>query len=274
MEISGSEANLTSVEGLTKAVAAEQPGEYQRGHEIGTFDGTFCPRCGATRRMQLISLFWDDRWASAPNPQGQSMQLESSGRAPDPPRDLPAADDPTPALFVARCVQCDHILTLLVHPGPAGIEVVALPEAYGGVTTPSTPPEVAYYLDQAARSMAVAAFTAAVVMYRAALEHLLLEQGYDQKMLGPKIEALLNDQSAPSWRDQLDAEYLRVIKDLGNAAVHTNGGDVTKQHAFEAKLVREVEALFAELLDVIYEQQTKKEDRLAVLRKLSDSFKS
>ena len=50
------------------------------------------------------------------------------------------------------------------------------------MTTASTPPEVAYYLDQAARSQAVVAFTATVVMYRAALEHLRLEQGYDQKM--------------------------------------------------------------------------------------------
>jgi hypothetical protein len=65
---------------------------------------------------------------------------------------------------VAVCLQCDAQLILLAHEGPDGVELLALPSMYGGLATPHTPPSVAYYLDQARRSLAVGARSAAVVI--------------------------------------------------------------------------------------------------------------
>ena len=70
----------------------------------------------------------------------------------------------------------------------------------------------------------------------------------------------------------LDDEYFRVIKDLGNAAIHPNDGNVERQHGFEAALLRQVGALFAELLDVIYEQPEKRKQRLGTLRKAAETI--
>jgi hypothetical protein len=159
-------------------------------------------------------------------------------------------------------LQCDGQIVLLVLNGPNGLDLVALPSTYGGLATPNTPAPVAFYLDQAQRAQAVGALSAAVAMYRSALEHVLEEQRYTVSMLGPKIEALLGDPDPPHWRDAIDPDYLRVIKDLGNASLHTNAGDIEKQRVFEANLIREVQALFTELLDTIYEQPERKNERL------------
>jgi hypothetical protein len=185
----------------------------------------------------------------------------------------PAADNPSPALFVAICLQCQSHLTLVANRGPEGMAVVALPVTYGGLATPSTPEGVAYYLDQAQRSFAVGALSAAVAMYRSALEHLLHEQGYTEGMLGKRIRSLLDDDSPPPWRDRLDPDYLNVINKLGSAAIHANDGDVSQQVLFETELLAEVRDLFVELLDEVYEQPARKQSRLARLRTAADSIK-
>jgi hypothetical protein len=68
-----------------------------------------------------------------------------------------------------------------------------LPQVHGGLATPHTPKLDAYYLAQAKRAQSVGANSAVVAMYRSALEHLLYEQGYEDRMVGPKITALLRD---------------------------------------------------------------------------------
>lgn len=257
--------DLASLAGLTAVVARPDPGAHQRLATIGTFNGTFCAHCGGTRRMQLICLFWDDRWA-----EGSPREIDSrTGQTHTP----PAVEDPSPALFVAVCLQCQSRLTLVAHRGPQAMELVALPDTYGGLATPSTPEGVAYYLDQAQRSFAVGALSAAVAMYRSALEHLLHEQGYTEGMLAKRIAALLEDESPPPWRDRLDPEYLVVINKLGNAAIHANDGDVGQQVVFATALLAEVRELFVELLDEVYEQPARKQSRLTRLRTAADSIK-
>jgi hypothetical protein len=184
--------DLCTLEGLTKAVAYEPPGSGQRLQTIDAFDGTFCPACNDERRMVLVCLYWQDRWAPGARRRFDGPVLEGSATAEAVPGP-PAAENPDPALFVAGCVQCDSQIVLLVVNGPNGVELITLPSTYGGPATPNTPKAVAFYLDQAQRSQAVGALTAAVTMYRAALEHVLEEQGYQERMLGPKISALLDD---------------------------------------------------------------------------------
>ena len=174
-----------------------------------TPDGTYCPSCGATRRMEVAVL--DEHFHG----------------------EVEFTPDKLPFLGLLGCRQCHERIIVLAYVGPSGVEVVALPSSYGGLSTPLTPAPVAYYLDQAQRAQSIGALSAAVAMYRAALEQLLFEQGYRDGMLKAKIDALVADTDPPKWVRDLDPEYLTVIKDLGNAAIHPNDGDITKQRALD-----------------------------------------
>jgi hypothetical protein len=220
-----------------------------------TPDGTYCPSCGAVRRMGIQTI-------------GITFATPHAHSTPKP----VLLGDGAPGIVLLTCVQCQERIVVVAYIGPSGPAVVALPSTYGGLTTQATPDAVSYYLDQAQRSQSIGALSAAIAMYRAALEQLLHEQGYGVGMLNAKITALEADPSPPSWLRDLDADFLRVIKDLGNGAIHPNGGDIEKQQALDSQLVREVRELFVELLDDIYEQPKRKAGRLSSLRSAARSF--
>jgi hypothetical protein len=249
------ELDLATLDGLSKAVANAAPTSFrsQVRENLGGWRGTYCGHCGDLRRMTLIRLHWTDRWSEV----GTS---------------IPPSDNPSPALFIAVCLECESGMTLVVFPGPQGMQLVALPSTYGGLSTPNTPESVAFYLDQAQKCQAMGALSAAVAMYRAALEHVLHEQGYTEGMLGKRIETLMADEHPPEWRGRLGDEYLGVINKLANAAIHANNGDVSQQMVFDAELLRGVRELFIELLDEIYEQPTIRANRLARLREAAGSI--
>ncbi len=140
-----------------------------------------------------------------------------------------------PSLFRYTCVECRSQWTTLVYKGPHGASLAVFGESLGGLSTPNTPEAVAYYLGQAYKSQAASANTAAIAMYRAALEHLLFEQGYTTRELGPKLGALDRDVTAgkgPPWAHRLNLAFLKVLKDLGNYSIHPNDGDVAGQERF------------------------------------------
>jgi hypothetical protein len=180
----------------------------------------------------------------------------------------------TPALFGLACMQCKTEATALVYAGPDGPDLAILSSARGGLSTPNTPDSVSYYLDQAHRAESIAATSAATAMYRSAVEMLLFEQGYQNGMLNKKIEALLADSNPPAWREQVDSEYLDALKQLGNAAIHPNDGDVTKQRVLDRQLIAEIRVVFEELLDVVYERPAREAARKAKLRSASEAFAS
>jgi hypothetical protein len=250
-------ADLATLEGLTQVLADKHTA---RDGQMGDWDGTYCHRCGDFRRMNLVALFWQERWAKGVIPTVHGPMSES------------ATERPVPSLFVATCLQCESRLSLVVYQGPEGARLVALPETYGGLSTPNTPDGIKYYLDQAERANSVGALSAAIVMYRSALEHLLHEQGFTEGMVGKRLEALQNATNPPPWRDQLHPDYLKVVNALANAAVHANNGDVSQQEEiFREQLLREVRELFAELLDLVYERQAKTASRLARLQAAASS---
>jgi hypothetical protein len=169
-------------------------------------------------------------------------------------------------MYLALCVQCDHLYVLVVHPGPNGIELAALPASYGGLATPNTHPAVAYYLDQANRARSLAAFSAAAAMYRAALDQLLFHEGFENGMLGKKISDLEKAASPPTWFKDLNPVYLEVINELGSGAIHPNDGDHKKQEAIDRNLTEAVDSMFTEILDRIYERPKIEADRLAKIK--------
>ena len=193
----------------------------------------YCPVCGGPRRVTVYVLY----------PLKHGGVFYNEGQEPQ-----QLAKQIEPALFVMQCLQCHTLFTAVLFEGPPG---------------------VAYYLDQAQRSQNVGANSAAVAMHRSALEHLLHEQGYEMRMLGPKIAALeagIKDGSAPRWARELNREYLTVIKRLGDAAIHPGEGDVDRQVALDNALLRQLRVTFSELLQVVYEREHEEKGRLHALR--------
>ena len=73
--------------------------------------------------------------------------------------------------------------------------------------------------------------------------------------------------SGPPWARDLETDFLSVLKDLGNAAIHPNDGDVTKQAAFDRDLLVRVKETFLLLLFLVYEAPKKRDASLTALRK-------
>lgn len=209
-----------------------------------------CPQCGDLRKMNIRSI----RLADSFYERGRDVDVESL----------------LPSLFQFWCVQCNSPFTAVGYQGPNGHSLAVFPSSYGGLRTPNTPPGVAYYLDQASRSRSVGALSAAMAMYRGALEHLLFEQGFEKGLCGNKIAALeskIADNSAPQWAGDLDVEVLKALKDLANGALHPNNGDIEKQKALDANLILQVEAVFGVLLFLVYDAPKKKQEGLAAFSK-------
>jgi hypothetical protein len=199
-----------------------------------------CPKCGDSRRMDMILKFRQEAMSHTP-----------------------------PILTTLHCVQCDTSFTGIVYKGPGGLALAVLPSTYGGLTTPHTPAGVAYYLDQAQRAHSIGANSAAITMFRGALEHLLFEQGFKTGMCGRKIadlEKAIVEKTAPKWAYELDTEFLTVMKQLGDGSIHPNDGDVTQQEKLDSDLIARVRHTFQMLLFLIYELPHEKQQRKLALQ--------
>lgn len=267
-----SDHDLTSLNGLLAAVAAyagriarERPAvlegrepravrpdeiEFEAGTELGDFTGTYCGRCGELRRMNLVAE--DSRCVRLSPRQIASTRrtLEELGRSEDP---LAFAVGGPPPVFSATCVQCKSRISLVVHAGPP-VEIIVLGSR--GISSPQTPPPVAFYLDQAYRSRSRGAHTAAAAMYRAALEQLLEEQGFPGNTLRDRIQAVID--AEPAWLAHLDEPLMTALRRLGNRAVH---GDLAEQAGIDRALVHDAEHLLSDVLDEIYEAPARRAAR-------------
>lgn len=222
-------------------------------------DEMYCPTCGGYRRMYIKPII---------TPQIiRKVGLNLIG-------DI--AKQLVPSLFIFTCAQCDTVFTVVIYKGSDGLDMAVLQSCKGGLTTPNTPEGVAYYLDQAHRAQSVGANSAAIAMFRGALEHILFEQGYKNGMLGRKISALNEDikaGTAPKWALDLDTEFLEILKNLGNGSIHPNDGDIKKQAALDNDLLYKVRETFLMLLFLIYEIPSKKEELLSGLREKAEILK-
>jgi Domain of unknown function (DUF4145) len=264
--------DVTTLAGLEAAILQHRPAET---HNFAAVTGTHCPSCGGNRRMMLSALYWQNLWAPHRPKRFQApMRTGTAGLEVDlPPGEYPTVDDPDPAIYTAACLQCDHIYLLVVHSGPNGLELAALPSSYGGLATPRTPKAVAYYLDQADRARSVGALSAAAAMYRAALDQLLFHEGFENGTLGVKISDLKAADPAPPWYAELDPAYLEVINWIGNGAIHPNDGDIDRQKVIDRDITEAVDALFTEILDLVYERPEQRKQRLSAVRGVAEHLK-
>jgi hypothetical protein len=269
--------DLTTLDGLLGAVAAydhellrKQPAVLEgssarpgagidpgprSGDELGEFTGTYCARCGGSRRMRLVAH--DDRCAHV-NPR----RLEQTRRTLE---ELNAKHDPLafaigvpPPVFTAACLQCQCRMSLVVDAGPPS-QVIVFGARARGLATVHTPDGVAFYLDQAYRARTRGAHTAATAMHRAALEQFLHGQGFGSGTLAARIDAAIA--ADPPWVHQLDEELMHALRALGNRAVHVGAGDLSQQAALDRQLVEDAEHLFIDVLDEVYEMPARRDER-------------
>lgn len=189
---------------------------------------------------------------------------------------MPLAPQLVPGLIELRCVNCRTVFTAVVYSSPDGPALAVLPSKHGGSTTPHTPSSVAYYLDQAARAQSSGANSAAVAMYRGALEQLLFEQGYTTPMCGRKLRELktaIENNTAPPWAKELDTRFLQILKELGDGSIHPNDGDVSRQGVLDSELLRDLQVTFNMLLFLVYEAPHAKKQHLATLSKAAGTLK-
>jgi DNA-directed RNA polymerase subunit RPC12/RpoP len=245
-------------------------------------DEIYCPRCSGRRRVKVQELKLWDRTYGGPRRKVVDYSLHPADPAYDS-TELPEQRvfkrlkaGMAPALFLYECNQCSTKFTAVVYSGPAGDELAVFPSVLGGLSTKNTPKSVAYYLDQSARSQAAGARSAAIAMYRSALEHVLEEQGYKQRMCGPKIKALqddLNASKAPKWAQDIDHEVLKILSQLGNGVLHTNDGDITLQENATPELLEQIALAFEELLEYVYERPAAAEARKLSLQQAASKMK-
>ncbi len=258
---------IDNLDGLLKAIVDNS--KFQRSvgdiksqkcdHTMsGSFDESlFCPKCSA-QRQQSVRRFSGDQIFKIIKP-SEEITFQN-----------------LPIIHIATCLQCQAKTILILYQGPEVLELTVLHDTYGGCVTPNSPQEVKYYIDQAFRAKSVNALSASMAMYRSALEWALYEQGYQNGMLGGKILALekeINDGKAPKWAMDMPPVLLKAIKDIGNGAIHTNGGDITKQKEIDKTLIELVDVVFAELLDVVYEQPLRRTGNLSKLQNIASKLK-
>ena len=174
-----------------------------------------------------------------------------------------------PIIFYLECLQCKSKAYLIIYENAEEQKSIILYEKAGGCTSKNAPDGVKYYLNEAYQSRIIGAQSASMSMYRAALDFLLYEQGFTQGMLGKKIsdlESAISNNRAPKWASEIDMEFFKVIKEIGNSSIHPNDGDICKQKEIDEKLLNVVDIVFLELLDKIYEQPIKTKKHLDILK--------
>ncbi len=233
----------------------------------------YCPGCGGPRRIRM----WPASPARFTSKLTNPHQLVPVGLVVDDRSVDAIAQQLAPAIVTGKCLQDDTLFTFVLFEGPAGYELAVFPNKRGGLATPNTPTDTAYYLDQAQRAESAGAVTAALAMYRSAVEAVMFDQGFTDRMLGPKItalEAAIQAGTAPTWARNLDSDFLRVLKDLGNTAIHVDGGNVQQQDTTIRALLPEVVITCGEILDLIYERTQRAQSRLAALKAAHASLKN
>lgn len=243
---------------------------YTRVFRVGDL---YCSSCGGARKMFVEHYYSSpgvvgdvkDLWFGEGNPEEVTREdhddLETL---------LPAiANALTDSLFSLQCVHCNAHARALIYHGPLGPDMVMVRSSLGGLSTPHTPPSVAYYLDQAQRAHSSGARSAAIAMYRGALDSLLYEQGFRDRMAGEKLRSLkarISDRTAPTWALELDPDFIDVIIKLGNSSIHPGDGDIQSQAEFDSNLLALMSETFAMLLTSVYEEAHRKQSLLSGLK--------
>ena len=173
-----------------------------------------------------------------------------------------------PSLLRYICGACESIYFPLLFFGAKGLTLLIASQVGTGIQCEVAPAGVNYYLDQAAKCESTGALSAAVGMYRVALECFLYDQGFKKGMIGKKLQALerrARRADAADWMRNLDSEMMKVLNRLGNAAMHYDG-DIAAQAILDKDTLIAVRDTFAWILGAAYEEPLKRKAAAAKIQ--------
>lgn len=211
----------------------------------------YCTSCTEFSGMKITTLFFEKTVAQE---LFKALTEEDDLGLNTTPKSITTSD---PSLFRLNCVNCSNITYAIIFKSKNNPKLVLIPTRSGGIATPNTPEIVRYFADQAHKAQLATAYSGALVMYRAALEQILLDKGFTGKLpaMIMSLESKVASGIAPSWARRLNTEILKAIKDIGNS--HAHPSELTKLLAIDSNFMHSLQKAFTSLLVIVYEQETR-----------------
>lgn len=170
-------------------------------------------------------------------------------------------------VYVHTCRQCHNETFLIKHTVDGEPTLTFVYSTVLQYDTSCVPEGINYYMGQAFKSKSVGAYSAAMAMYRSALEFLLYESGFDENRLVDKIKSF--EDKPPDWATSLSSQFMGIIRELGNDSVHPNRGNISEQEKFDFEMLEAVEETLNELIERAYILPQREKDRLSILSKIN-----
>jgi hypothetical protein len=218
----------------------------------------FCPHCGDERKMKIELKHFDNDINPYRYPMGAPIGNKYSNNLNSTKEKKSIGISKFPIILKCTCLQCNsQIIALIYLDTKQKLKYAFLYDTYTGAITPNTPNEIKHYLTEAFKCRAIGAYSAAIAMYRSALEWLMYLNDYKDGMLGKKLNNFfkdINNKKAPEWAYSIPKNILEVIKKLGNESIHTNNGNISIQDKMNVDLIHKIDLAFKYILEIVYEQ--------------------
>ena len=185
----------------------------------------FCPKCKMMCYGELEFLYTDEIRGLSINPQSKHEYI-----------------------YKHTCAQCENEIFLIKHPVDGQSSLTFVYNAEIQYDWSCVPDGINYYMAQAFKSRSVGANSAAMAMYRSALEWLLFSLGFKEKDLNIRIDQFEESE----YSEKIGTEFMDILRLLGNNAVHVNDGDLSLQKSFDDDLLNSTEELLNELINQIF----------------------
>lgn len=263
-----SQIRLDDPDRLLDALTTGSRGKYTSDSDYGNLGSIYCPKCAqeSVVHVTLTSFHGTVGQPILSKRAGVFIAGKQTGIYDHP-------ENPTdPSLFTYRCVNCNTEFYALLYGTEQSLKLAIISSYLGGLSSPATPAEVRYFVDQAYRAQMASAYSAAMTMYRTALDQILEDQGYGGK-LPSKITQLENDVNSGSgkeWARNVVPEILKTIKEIADSESHSNDSPSSVLHA---EFMQAVQKTFIYLLADIYENKSKRELAKNRLKTALDSAK-
>ncbi|MFA6210994.1 MAG: DUF4145 domain-containing protein [Candidatus Obscuribacterales bacterium] len=238
------------------------PQDFRRPEAWVSSNKLFCPDCAADRKVRVRVLLHSGPLArlarATPVTNHQRIDTNEFG----------------PSLLVLICEQCRLQFNCLLFDEMINEEtetkILIFANGAGGLATPHTPPEIKHFVNEAYKCQCAGAHGAAIEMYRAALEQLLFTEGFEDRLLSAKLDALetaKNSGTAKPWAADVDVQMLHIMRKLGNEVAHPKTAQSLA--AFDAETISGVQEVFQYLLTDIYERNFQQKELLSSFQQMN-----
>ncbi len=253
--------NINSLEEVSKKMDEVQ--------QFRTFGRLWCPYCDRESRFEIIPVKVTINESYDGRPRAKSIQNGYDGRW----ENLSDKQNRFQgSLFIYKCTTCEKVGRGLVQEINGRFVLLNFFSKNSSVASRNCPESVRYYLEQAASCYSVKAYSATLAMFRTALDAVLYEAGYKDGMVGQKINKLESDireTKAPKWATDLNIEFMKILKNLGNSSLHISKDDISAEKSITDSDIKQCELALSRLLYFVYEKDASEQDHLTALRNFS-----